>query len=174
MIRSRYALIEKGKSGHKLAEKEFYPDFNVSFEYMQRDRFEGSSGDDMYALGVTFNLPVQRGRRQAMVAESSSEITMATEELNSLKNSINAGISDLLAQLERRRRLAELYKTGIIPQAEQSLESATIGYRVNRVDFLTLLDSRMTLFNYEREYFDSLADYQMKRAQLEALVGKEL
>jgi outer membrane protein TolC len=141
---------------------------------MQRDRFEGSSGDDMYSLGVTFNLPVQRARRQAMAAESASEITMATEELNGFKNSINTGISDLLAQMERRRKLAELYKTGIIPQSEQSLESGTIGYRVNKVDFLTLLDNRMTLFNYEREYYDSLADYQMKRAQLEALIGKEL
>jgi outer membrane protein, heavy metal efflux system len=94
--------------------------------------------------------------------------------LNVLKNSINAGISDLLAKMERRRQLAELYKTGIIPQSEQSLESATIGYRVNKVDFLTLLDNRITLFNYEREYYDSLADYQMKRAQLEAMVGKEM
>jgi len=174
MLKSLNALIDKGKAGHKLAKKEFYPDFNISFEYMQRERFEGSSGDDMYSLGVTFNLPLQRERRQAMVAETNSEITMATEELNVLKNSINSGISDLLAQLERRRKLAELYKSGIIPQAGQSLESATIGYRVNKVDFLNLLDSRMTLFNYERELYDSLADYQMKRAQLEALVGKEL
>ncbi len=174
MLKSLNALIDKGTAGQKLAKKEFYPDFNVAFEYMQRERFEGSSGDDMYSLGFTFNLPVQRARRQAMVAESSSEITMATEELNVLKNSINSGISDLLAQLERRRKLAELYKTGIIPQAGQSLESSTIGYRVNKVDFLNLLDSRMTLFNYERELYDSLADYQMKRAQLEALVGKEL
>jgi len=174
LLKSLNALIEKGKAGHRLAEKEFYPDFNVSFEYMQRERFEGSNGDDMYSLGVTFNLPVQRQRRQAMAAESSAEVTMATAELNGVKNSINSGISDLLAQLERRRKLAELYKSGIIPQAGQSLESATIGYRVNKVDFLTLLDSRITLFNYEREYFDSLADYRIKLAQLEALVGKEL
>ena len=174
MLKSLNALIEKGNAVHKLADKEFYPDFNVAFEYMQRDRVREEPGDDMYSLGVTFNLPVQRARRQAMVAESSSEITMATEELNVLKNSINSGISGLLAQMERRRKLAELYKTGIIPQSEQSLESATIGYRVNKVDFLNLLDSRMTLFNYERELYDSLADYQMKRAQLEALVGKEL
>ena len=174
LLKSLNARIEKGKAGHKLAEKEFYPDFNVSFEYMQRDQFEGSNGDDMYSLGVTFNLPVQRNRRHAMAAESSSETIMATEELNSMKNSIDSGISDLLAQLERRRKLVDLYKTGIIPQAEQSLESATIGYRVNKVDFLTLLDSRVTLFNYERELYDSLADYQMKMAQLEALVGKVL
>jgi len=174
MLKSLNAQIEKGKAMHKLAEKESYPDFNVSFEYMQRERFEGSNGDDMYSLGVTFNLPVQRERRHAMVAESSTGTTMATEELNSAKNGIDSGIADLLAQMERRRKLVDLYRTGIIPQAEQSLESATIGYRVNKVDFLTLQDNRVTLFNYEREVYESLADYAMKRAQLEALVGKQL
>ncbi|TWJ19744.1 outer membrane protein TolC [Geobacter argillaceus] len=174
LLKSLSALIEKGKAGHKLAEKESYPDFNVSLEYMQRDRFEGSNGDDMYSLGVTFNLPVQKERRQAMVAESSSEISMANEELNSAKNSINLSVSDITAQLERRKKLIELYKAGIIPQSEQSLESAAIGYRVNKVDFLTLLDSRMTLFNYERELYESQAEYMMKIAQLEAVVGTDL
>ena len=174
ILKSLNSQIDKGKVGQKLAQKEFYPDFNVSFEYMQRDKFEMSDGADMYSLGVTFNLPVQKQRRQAMVAESSSEITMATEELNATKNTIDAGISDLLAQMERRNKLAELYRTGIIPQAEQSLESASIGYSVNKVDFLTLQDNRITLFNYERELYDSMADYQMKLAQLEALVGQSL
>ena len=173
-IKSLSALIGKGEAGLRLADREFYPDVNISFEYMQRDPAMGSSGDDMYSLGLTFNLPVQRERRHAAVAEANSEIAMATEELNVLKNSIDYGIADLRAELDKRRKLAELYKTGIIPQANQTLESATINYRVNKVDFLTLLDSQMTLFNYEREYYESLADYGMKLAQLEALVGKEL
>ena len=174
ILKSLNSQIEKGKAGQKLAQKESYPDFNVSFEYMQRDKFEMSEGDDMYSLGVTFNLPVQRERRQAMVAESASESNMATEELKGMKNTIDAGIADLLAQLERRKGLVELYRTGIIPQAEQSLESASIGYRVNKVDFLTLQDNRIALFNYERELYDSLADYRMKLVQLEALVGMSL
>lgn len=174
LLKGNRALVEKAQAGLKLAKKEYLPDFNLAFEYMQRDPAMGSDGADMYSLGLTFNLPVQRSRRQAAVAESNAEARMATEELNSLKNGINEGISDLLAQLERRRKLAELYKTGIIPQARQSLESAVIGYRVNKVDFLTLLDSRVTLFNYEKEYYDSISDYQMKKAQLEAIVGKEL
>ena len=128
----------------------------------------------MYSIGVSFNLPVQRASRKAAVAESNSEITMAKEELNSLKNGIDFGVSDLLAQLEKRKKLVELYKTGIIPQAGQALESATINYRVNKVDFLTLLNSQIVLFNYEREYYESLADYQIKRAKLEALVGQVL
>ena len=168
------AQVLKGAGSYELAQKEYYPDFNVFFEYMQRQSAPGSDGADMYSLGVSFNLPVRKERRQAMLAESSSEMSMAAEELNATSNSIASGIADLLAQMERRRKLVELYQTGIIPQAEQSLESATIGYRVNKVDFLTLLDNRSTLFNYEHEYYDSLADYQVKKAQLEALIGQEL
>ncbi len=174
LFRSYRALVEKGSAGHRLAKRENYPDFNLSLEYMQRDPAMGQDGLDMYSLKFSFNLPVQRARREAAAAESDAEAMMATEEMNGLKNAIDSGITDLLAQMERREKLSELYRTGIIPQAEKSLESATIGYRVNKVDFLTLLDSRVTLFNYERDYYDSLADYQIKRAQLEALVGKEL
>ncbi|MDD2335800.1 MAG: TolC family protein [Geobacteraceae bacterium] len=174
LLKSARASIEKAGAGLTLAKKEYFPDFNVSLEYMQREPVNGSDGFDMYTLGLTFNLPVQTSRRQAAVAESNADITTATEELNSIKNTIQAGIADLVAQMERRRKLAELYKTGILPQARQSLGSSVIGYRVSKVDFLTMLDSMITLFTYEREYYDSVADYQAKRAQLEALVGQDL
>lgn len=174
MIRAINALLEKARASEKLAGREYYPDFNVSLEYMQRDGVKGQMGEDMYSLGVTFNLPFQREKRSAAVAEARSEAAMAEAELASLKNTIDQNIGDLLAQLERREKLVELYKTGLIPQARQTLESAVIAYRVGKVDFLTLLDARMALYNYEREYYDSLADWQMKKAQLEALIGKSL
>jgi outer membrane protein TolC len=171
------AMIDKSKAEHRLAEKEFYPDVTLSFEYMQRDRITSGMQDpgyDMYAAGLTFNLPVQRERRHAMLAESSSSVVMGTQELNVFNNSLRLGITDLLAKLEAKRKLAELYSTGIIPQAESTLESAVISYRVGKIDFMALLDSRLTLFNYERDYHEAVAEHEMNRAQLEALVGAEL
>ncbi|MEI7749163.1 MAG: TolC family protein, partial [Chlorobiaceae bacterium] len=160
-----------------LAKKEFFPDFNISLEYMFRDPVSTGMatdpGDNMVSLGITFNLPIQQEKRRQMRAESSFERTMATEELNALKNSISSTITETLAQLERRRKLTELYKGGIIPQAERSLESSLISYRVSKVDFLTLLDSKMTLFNNERELYESQAEYMMKLAQLEAAIGTD-
>jgi outer membrane protein TolC len=177
-VKSLTMLTEKGKASRRLAEKEYYPDFNLSLEYMFKERVAtdmvSDPGYDMFTVGVTFNLPFQMERRRAMLVESTSETSMATEELNGLKNSIRYAINDTLVQIERRKKLIELYKSGIIPQAKQSLESAVIGYRVNKVDFLTLLDGRMNLFNYERELYESQAEYMMKLAQLEATVGGEL
>ncbi len=177
-VKSLVAQAGKGNAARRLAHKEFWPDVNVSFEYMFREQvvngMTNDPGYNMFSLGLTFNLPVHWNRRQAMLAESSSETAMATDELNSLKNSISYLINDSLAQLDRRKRLIELYKKGIIPQAEQSLESALIGYRVNKVDFLTLLDGRVSLFTYERELHESQAEYMMALARLEATVGVEL
>lgn len=177
-IKSLASLADRGLASHRLAQKEFYPDFNLSLEYMFKNAVASDMatdpGYDMFSIGVTFNLPFQQERRRAMLSESMSETTMVTEELNALKNTISYTINDTLAQLDRRRKLVELYKGGIIPQAEQSLESAVISYRVNKVDFLTLLDGRVSLFNYERELYESQAEYMMKLAQLEAMIGMEL
>ena len=174
-VKSLVSLINKAEASRRLAKKESYPDFNLSAEYMFREpvstEMTTDPGYNMFSVGLSFNLPFQQQKRRAMVAESTLEVSMATEELNALKNTISYTINETLAQLERRRKLVELYKGGIIPQAEQSLASALISYRVNKVDFLTLLDSRMNLFNYERELYESQAEYMMKLAQLEATTG---
>lgn len=175
LLKSYRSLQQRSEAGERLARKEYYPDFNLSLEYMQRDRVSSMEpGYDMYSVGVTMNLPVQRERRQAMVSEASADEEMAAAEITSLKNTIRQGITDSLSRLEQEEKLEELYRTGIIPQSEQSVESATIGYRVGKVDFQALLESRIALFNNEKKYHESIAQHAIVRARLEALVGREL
>jgi outer membrane protein TolC len=166
--------VEKGKTGQALARKEYYPDFNVAFEYMQREPAMEDPGDDMYSLGVSFNLPINRQRRHAMVAEALAETRMASHELDMLRNTIRQSIADSLARLERSRRMAELYQSAIIPQANGALDAAMAAYRVGKADFMNVLDSRMALFDYERQYFEAVAEHQMQLAQLEGVVGVAL
>lgn len=66
-----------------------------------------------------------------------------------------------------------MYKTGIIPQAEESLESSIAGYQNDKVDFLSLLDSELTLFQFRLDYHRFLADYHKAIADIEALTGTE-
>ncbi len=55
-----------------------------------------------------------------------------------------------------------------------SLESAVSAYQVGKVDFLTLLDNLVTLFNFEIEYQRQLAEYNKALARLEEITGVEL
>jgi hypothetical protein len=45
------------------------------------------------------------------------------------------------------------------------------GYKVSQVDFLNLIGSQVTLFNYEIKYWQSLARANQFLAKLEATVG---
>lgn len=173
-LREIAAAEEQARAAQALAEKEFYPDATFTLEYMQRDPAMGEPGDDMYAAGLTINLPVQRERRQAMVAEAGAEIRMAQAERDMTINQIRQGIADALARMERGKRLASLYSHSIIPQADQALHAAMAAYGSGKADFPAVLDSQNALFNYEREYAEAIADHQMQLAILEATVGKTL
>lgn len=172
ILKSLQAQISKAHAGRRLADKEFYPDFTVSFEYMQREPTGmGSEGYDMYSAGLSFNLPIQRERRHAMVAETEAEIRMAEQERAMLQNQIRLGIADSLARLERSRKQATLYRDGILPQATHALAASMSAYRVGKADFMNVIDGQMRLFDVEREYHDAVAEHQMQLAQLENLVG---
>ncbi|MBE0502522.1 MAG: TolC family protein [Desulfuromonadales bacterium] len=174
---ARSARLEQAQSSENLARREYYPDFTLSFEYMQRDAFSGnpgSMGEDMYSAGVSFNLPVQRQARRAMVAEAQAQGKMAAAEIEQLRHEIRRGISDTLARLNASAAMAELYESGMIPQAEFASESLLSSYEVGKGDLMNVLDSRMQLFGVRQRYYEFVAENQMQRAELEALVGARI
>jgi outer membrane protein TolC len=170
-IKGLHAQIDKADVGSRLAEKEFFPDVTVSLEYMQRDSTANTPGDDMYTAGLSFNLPIQRDRRHAKVAETQAERRMALHQLAALKNQIRQAITDGLAQLERSRKLIGLYDKGILAQANGAVESSMAAYRTDKASFSQVLANRLAVFNFEREYHGAVADYQMQLAVLEGVVG---
>jgi outer membrane protein TolC len=174
LLRSLAARIDKASTERALAERESYPDFTLAFEYMQRDSVMDDPGYDMYNASVSFNLPLQRERRRAMVAEGEAARVMAAEELNVARNNLRLAIADLLAQLERDRSMASLYRDGLLPQAGAALESSLSAYRAGKGEFMQVLDSRMALFTIERDYYQAVAEHQISLARLEATVGAPL
>ena len=48
------------------------------------------------------------------------------------------------------------------------------GYQVSEVDFLNLVRSQITLFNYETQYWRSLSAANQALARLHAAVGEEI
>ena len=99
---------------------------------------------------VGVNVPIWfHSKQNRKVAETHHMIEQSKAEYRALANEIRYKIRDLMAKQTRETELIELYEHGIIPQAMQSLNSAIAGYQVGSVDFLTLLDSQVTLCNAE-------------------------
>jgi len=168
-------MIEAKEKAYELAKREYYPDLTVKLAYGQRDNGPEMKRRDMLTGMMEINIPIfYKSKQKRKVAETKADIQSIEAQYRAMKNEIFFMITDMTSMLQRTERQIELYKTGIIPQANLQVSSAMSAYRVGKVDFMTLLDSQMTLYKYELEYYLALKEYEKNLANLEALVGKEL
>ena len=165
------------QSGQKvdLALKDRYPDFSVGVAYTQRNELQnGMQGYDFVSAMFNVKIPLFINKKQnKKVQETQIQQSSIEYRYQNIANSIEQKLQQSLTDLEKNQRLLELYRTGIIPQAEESLESSIAGYQNDKVDFLSLLDSELTLFQFRLDYHRLLADYYKAIAELEALTGTE-
>jgi len=169
------SLREKFQASRNLAEKEFYPDFKVGLSYSQREDSPLQDRADFASAFIGINIPLWHKNKQGRkVAEESYRIDVIREAYNKTRNLTFLSIKERLDKERKGAETLKLIEKGILPQARQSLESALAGYSVDKVDFLTLLNNQVTLFNWELKYHRELTDYEINLAQLEQVVGQAL
>jgi cobalt-zinc-cadmium efflux system outer membrane protein len=172
---AQQSMIESKLKALDMARKEYYPDFDVRFSYGQRDNFEMMKREDMVSLTVAINLPIWRGSKRApRVAEAEAMREQASSMYQAKANETDAMLRQQVSAAEQSLKSIRLYETALLPQAKLAADASLTAYRVGRVDFFSLLDSRMTVFNAETGYAASLAGRSKALAEIELLTGQEL
>jgi outer membrane protein TolC len=168
-------MIEAKEKAYALAKREYYPDFNFKFAYGQRDNGPDMKRRDMLTGMMELNIPIfYKAKQDRKVAETKADILNWEAQYRAMRNETLFMVADMNAMANQRERQYELYRTGIIPQASLQVQSAMSAYRVGKADFMTLLDSQLTLYRYESEYHQAITECEKSVANLEAAVGKRL
>ena len=169
LAQARVAL-EKSHQQQSLASKDYNPDFTVSGGYMLMP--SGSNYRNNYMLEGSINLPwLNRRKHDADISEAKAQVSEQDAELVAMRNAAFGQIQEALVQVRSAKRFADLYKSLLQPQATATLRSTVIAYENDRTDFLNLLDSQMTVVDIDLAYFQALADFEMRFADLELAVG---
>jgi len=178
LLASRNEQIRAAEARVSLAEKDYYPDFNIGMGYGFRSGINPvskASRPDFASFGLSMNLPIFTSTKQdRAVDQRKAEVAKEQYALRDATESVWSEASASLADYTRTRNQAVLFKTGIIPQASQTVASMLAGYQVNKVDFLNLVRAQITLYNFETEYWKALAGARQSMARLEAAIGKEI
>jgi len=176
-LRQSEFAVRRAQANEALARKDLKPDFEFGLGYMIRSTIPGQemSGTDMVSASVAVNLPIYAARKQRKrIEEAGYDLEAARARQQAAATEIFSRLGDLLAQAERSGRQVDLFRQGIIPQAELAFESARAGYQVGKVDFLDLLDAQVKLYEYQLSYFRALAAYQRALAEIERTAGISL
>jgi cobalt-zinc-cadmium efflux system outer membrane protein len=164
--------VQRSEQSRALAQRQYYPDFNVAFQ-----RFQNYQANDGFGAYVAMSIPFAfwtKPKYDAGVQEAAAAVAVAQAQQHTLENMTRYQINDLLAKLKATDQVATLYRTTILPQAEQSLEAARVGYRAGKAGFLDLIDTQRAWRGFQLEYFQALVDRQHRLAELEQVVGTTL
>ena len=173
MVQAAQRDVEAANAQALLARRELWPDLTVGVQYGQRGSEMGT--ERMGSLMIGASVPVFAGSRQLRMREEAAAMRrMAEAELAAMRAATRGSVAEAYANLVRARNLAALYRTTIVPQAEATVASALAAYRVGSVDFMTLLDDRMTVNEYRQQLFVLEGEQGKAWAELEMLLGRQL
>jgi cobalt-zinc-cadmium efflux system outer membrane protein len=159
--------VARADSNLTLARRQYYPDFVLRADY-----FNKAALVPEWEVGAGIRVPLYFWRKQAFgVQEAAAGAGEARASRQGANQDVLARIKGFYAQAATADRLVDLYGTTVLRQAELSLDSASAGYQVGKVDFLTLLNSFTVLNEYELRYNEELANFDKALAQLEEAAG---
>jgi outer membrane protein TolC len=170
MLKVQQRRMDREQYGIELAEKDYYPDVTVGVSYWNRPGMP-----EMFGLNFGVKVPLYFWQKQRpAVAEAAASAALERKRLENLVTLMFFRLKDRYLAATTAQKLASLYGSTIIPQSTLALESAIAGYEVGKVDFLTLIDSLVTLLTYEMSYYEQLSSVEKSVAAIEPFVGASL
>jgi len=168
---------EKAKLKEIVAGKEFYPNFSLGVNYSFRQNLVNSNmgGTDLFTVALGISLPLNYGSKYtAKEQEAISQQEFHSEQYFLALQFLDGKFGGAIADLESLKERIKLFEDGLLPQAQQNLESTLASYQVNEVDFINVIDAQDQLFKIETNLYRLKTDYLKKIADLEFLVGTRL
>lgn len=161
--------IEAERASLGLANKEYYPDFEVMTSW---DKFMGNQMEEMAPMvGVRLNVPLYRDRRRGAVAEAQAHLDQRIAELAALTDQVNLQVQEAYERVLESEKSVRLYKETILPAARENVKAARTAYAAGSIPFLSLIEAQRNLVELRDSSYEESAEYYRRRATLERVTG---
>ena len=157
-------------TGYSLAWSSLLPSFSASYFRQTRD---GVSG--LYGVSLGVSVPLwflfdQRGQIQI----ASAELSIAEHELGFANDSVIVAVRTAYYEKLNSERQLRLYQTEILPESDEILRAAKASYHAGEITYLEFLQAKQTVVQARSSYIDVFLAYNVARARLEQIVGRQL
>jgi outer membrane protein TolC len=172
-LRALAQRVEAEEAAVALARREYYPDLEVGASY---DTIMGNGPARPLApqLNVGLNIPLRLPRRDAAVAEAQAKVLQRRAELARLTDQVLFQVQEAYAQVTESEQVVRLNERTILPAAGNNVEAAASAYVAGQIPLLSYLEAQRSLVNLRDRYYQGLAEYFQRRANLERAVGEPL
>lgn len=177
-LKSLTHLIDKESAAKRLAGKLSRPSFFVGVDYIETGEAVNpgvpDSGKDPFMVSAGLSLPIWFGANKARRREAEAQHRSAQNKFADARNRLTALTQKIVFEYEDALRKTRLYRDGLVPKAEQSLNANYTAYQAGETDFLNLLDAQRQLLDFQLRYERSKSNLAISRARIEMVAGRTL
>ena len=167
-VRSARVGVERTQAAVRRAEVEPIPNLSLSSGYT----YQGQNRSNDWLLGVSAPIPVWN-RNQGNIRSAKAELGMAIQEVGRVENELADRVATALRAYSAAMKLAEQYKTDILPKAEETYKLSLEAFKGGQFEYLRVIQAQRAVAEARLEYNRALGDAWRAAADLSALLLEE-
>ena len=156
--------ITAAQSQILLAKANAKVDVNGTFD------FTHVSGENTASIFANFELPFFN-RNQGEIARTGYALTQAQEQQQAASDLVLSDVSNAYEAVRSNDEVVQLYTSGYLKQAQDSLEISEYAYKRGAASLLDFLDAERSNRSIQLAYRQALASYMTALEQLKQAVG---
>lgn len=168
-VQESATMVQHDEAQVALARNDFRPDFELSYMYENTDR----KYRDYYMLSFSVNFP-RRKPREAVLAQAQVNVERAQQERDAQVQAVLAEVQKDYVMVKTSEEQLLIYRDGLIPQAQATIQAGLTAYEAGRTDFESLFSSYADVLNLDLEYQQNILDHETALAHIERLTGVTL
>lgn len=178
-IAAAHLRAQASRWGVEVARLRRRPDVSVSAAWVAIDDNRPQSGivdvgRDAWSVGAQVSVPLWREKYDAMLDEATWNHFAAHASVEEETLRFDALLRDLWEQAQAAGETAVLYKSTILPQAQQTLESDQQALANGTVDLDRVIGDVRNLLTLEQGYHRALGQMAISVARIRQAVGADL
>lgn len=157
-------FITQAQSDYHLAKTYAHPDLGTTVDYTHL-----SAMNDLSAY-ATIGIPIFN-RNQGNIARAGAQITQANEQERAAEQLVLTQVRSAYAQEQSALQVVNLYRSGYLKEAQQSLSISRYAYLRGDTSLLNFLDAERSYRTVELNYRRALAQAMLSEQRVEEVVG---
>ena len=157
-------LVEQAQFSATLERESRIPNVTVHGSYHRE------AGDEAVVAGLSVPLPLWY-QRQGEIESALGARHRAEAERLRVQNEMIQAITQHVQEVRTANEQLQVFETGLLKQAEQTLKVARISFQQKTTSLLNVLDSQRVYRQTLLEYVQARADLSIALARLERAVG---
>lgn len=163
------AQIEGSDAAIKLAELQYFPNFDIKASYdtlWDQPQYRPQ-------VGVSMNIPfIQLEKKRSAISEATLNKNRLESEYLRLQDTIRVEIEEALQGILQNQRIVQLWKDSGLPLASEKLSSSQFSFESGQGTLMMVLEADRNLRTTELRLYNALAETWRQKAQLDRALGK--